>query len=169
MWAERGGLLEAVRRGRSETLRRAEGGSATWWRCQRQQAWQQWQTQWQLCTPQHGQPAEAALSPEMAPGEGPRQLSLQDAPPGIANLGNSCLLAAALQALGSADAIWEEAAWSEAWAHGVPRELARELWGIIGELRGRGGRGPVRPERLLALLREEVQAFARQGAQDAME
>ena len=69
-------------------------------------------------------------------------------------LGDSCFLAAALQALGGAYAIWEEAAWSEAWTHGVNRELARELWDIIAKLRGGGGRGPVRPKRLLTLLRE---------------
>jgi hypothetical protein len=100
---------------------------------------------------------------------GPPQLLLHDAPPGIVNLGDSCFLAAALQALGGPDGIWEEAAWSEAWAHGAHTALARELWDIIGELRGSGGHGPIRLERLLALLREGAQAFARPGAHDAME
>ena len=41
--------------------------------------------------------------------------------------------------------------------------------GVIGELREGGSRDPIRLERFLALLREEVPSLARQGAQDAME
>ena len=71
--------------------------------------------------------------------------------------------------MSGAGGLWEEAIWSEAWTHGAHGALARELWDVIGELRGSGGHGHIRPVRLLELLREGVQAFTRPGAHDAVE
>ena len=92
------------------------------------------------------------------------------APPGIASLGNSCFLAAALQALAGVDPLWEEASWLETGTGGRSGQLARELWDVVCKLRQGGHSGAlVRPARLLEQLQEAAPALAGQGAQDALE
>ena len=145
------------------------GSAARWWRPE-QQARQQWQQQQLHGTPQPGQPFAVALSLAEGSLDEPLRHSPDTVPPGIANLGNSCFLAAALQALAGVDPLWDEASWLETGTGGRSGQIARELWDVVSKLRQGGRRGGVvQPARLLEFLQEAAPALAGQGAQDALE